>query len=105
MLAIQVITRSGTTQAISAAPGTSLREALRSHGIDELVALCGGCCSCATCHVYVEHGPQGMDQVGSPDEDDLLDGSVHRQPNSRLSCQIDLNDASDHLVIRIAPAD
>lgn len=105
MIAIQVITRDGTERRISATPGTSLMEALRDHGIDELLALCGGCCSCATCHVYVEHGLAGADQPGSPDEDDLLDSSGHRRANSRLSCQIPLDETLGDLVIRITPED
>jgi len=105
MIEIQVIARDGSEQTISAAPGTSLMEALRNNGYDELLALCGGCCSCATCHVYVEQGADGTQQVSSPDEDDLLESSQHRQVNSRLSCQMQLHDAANGLVVRIAPED
>jgi 2Fe-2S ferredoxin len=103
MVTIQVIGRGGDTHTISAAPGMNLMEALRDNGIDEVLALCGGCCSCATCQVYVEAGPAEAQTTGSADEDDLLDGSDHRQANSRLSCQLMLAGCHDGLVVRIAP--
>jgi len=85
--------------------GHSLMEAMRDAGIDELLALCGGCLSCATCHVYI--GGEHADRLEpmSADEDDLLDSSDHRRPESRLSCQIMLSDALDGLVAEITPED
>jgi 2Fe-2S ferredoxin len=53
--------------------------------------------------VYVEAGPAEAQTTGSADEDDLLDGSDHRQANSRLSCQLMLAGCHDGLVVRIAP--
>lgn len=103
MITIQVIGRDGDTRTISAAPGMNLMEALRDNGIDEVLALCGGCCSCATCQVYVEAGPAEAQATGSADEDDLLDGSDHREANSRLSCQLMLAGSHDGLIVRIAP--
>lgn len=100
---ITVINRSGASTVLEARAGTSVMEVLRDGGFDELLALCGGCCSCATCHVYVE----GNVEAGEPgeDENDLLDSSDHRQENSRLSCQIHFDDGLDGLKIRIAPED
>lgn len=103
MIELKVVKRDGTELSIQANPGVSVMEALRDNGLDELLALCGGCCSCATCHVYIEAGPHDVDQVGSADEDDLLDSSDYRQNNSRLSCQIALDTAMSELVVRIAP--
>lgn len=51
---LNVITRDGAQQTIKASADTSVMEAIRDSGFDELLALCGGCCSCATCHVYVD---------------------------------------------------
>jgi 2Fe-2S ferredoxin len=78
-------------------------EAIRDHGVDELLALCGGCCSCATCHVYVDRDFVAALPPMSSDEDDLLDSSDVRDDRSRLSCQIVLNDALDGLRVTIAP--
>ena len=100
-----VTTRSGDTREIEAAAGLTVMEAIRDNGFDELLALCGGCCSCATCHVYVD--PAFADKLPalSEDEDDLLDSSDHRNETSRLSCQIPLNADLDGLRVTIAPED
>lgn len=97
--------RDGSTKTISTAPEGSLMEAIRESGVDELLALCGGCCSCATCHVHV--APEWMDKLPgiSEDEDGLLDSSDHRDDTSRLSCQIPLTNALDGLEITIAQED
>ncbi|WP_176595373.1 MULTISPECIES: 2Fe-2S iron-sulfur cluster-binding protein [Sphingobium] len=105
MIEVHLTNLSGQKKTIPTQTGVSLMEALRDSGADELLALCGGCCSCATCHVYVEHGPEGTDQTASADEDDLLDSSHHRQPNSRLSCQIMLANEHGGMSVRIAPED
>ena len=80
-------------------------EVIRDAGIDELLAMCGGCCSCATCHVYVSDPYQASLPPISPDEDDLLDSSSHRNQRSRLSCQIPFSTALDGLEVEIAPED
>ena len=76
MVQIFVTGRDGTEHAVQAEAGLSVMEAIRDNGLDELLALCGGCCSCATCHVYVEEGPETSPV--SEDENDLLDSSSHR---------------------------
>ena len=100
-----VTTREGQETAIEAPAGRSVMEAIRDGGFDELLALCGGCCSCATCHVYVD--PAFADRLPpiSADENDLLDGSSHRNALSRLSCQLTFSDALAGLKVRIAPED
>lgn len=105
MATITVITRGGAEQAIEAAIGLSLMEVIRDAGVEELLALCGGCCSCATCHVRID--PAYADRVPpmSQDENDLLDSSDHRDAHSRLSCQLPITDALDGLRVTIAPED
>ncbi len=102
---LTITTRAGGTTQIEGQNGFSLMEAIRDAGFDELQALCGGCLSCATCHVYVVAGPQIVLPPQGEDEDDLLSDSPYRQPNSRLSCQIPLSDALDGLHVTIAPTD
>ena len=80
-------------------------ETIRASGVDELLALCGGCCSCATCHVYVDPDFATRLSPTSDDETDLLDSSEHRAAASRLSCQIPMSAALDGLTVRIAPED
>lgn len=105
MARVAVTLRDGTVQTIRGEDGLTLMEAIRDASVDELLALCGGCCSCATCHVIVD--PDWAAQVGGPsgDESDLLESSSHRGPTSRLSCQITLDPTLDGLSVQIAPED
>jgi 2Fe-2S ferredoxin len=100
-----VVNRAGEEKTVEAAAGLSVMEALRDNGFDELLALCGGCCSCATCHVHVDPAFADKVEAMSEDENDLLDSSDHRDAYSRLSCQIHLTDALDGLKITIATED
>ena len=105
MAKLIVVTRDGEERAFDAEAGLSVMEVIRDNGVDELLALCGGCCSCATCHVYVD--PAFADQLPamSEDENDLLDSSDHRNEKIRLSCQVMMSDALDGLKVEIAPED
>ena len=100
-----VVTREGEEREIDGDAGLSVMEIVRDAGIDELLALCGGCCSCATCHIHVD--PAFVDKLPpmSEDENDLLDSSSDRDETSRLSCQIDFGPALDGMKIRIAAED
>ena len=100
---LSVVDRSGNVSTIEGTAGESVMENIRNAGFNDLLALCGGCCSCATCHVYVDG--EWAEAVGRPgaDEDDLLDTSDHRTERSRLSCQIEMADAFDGLRVTIAP--
>jgi 2Fe-2S ferredoxin len=100
-----VKTRENEMKTIDAKAGVSLMVAIRDGGIDELAALCGGSCSCATCHVYVDLSFMQVVPPMSDDENDLLDASSHRRETSRLSCQIRLVEALDGLKVTIAAAD
>lgn len=101
---IHITDRTGTVHTIAAIEGLSLMEVARDNGVDDMMALCGGCTSCATCHVYMISVPGDADLPGISDEEsDLLDSSDHRQVNSRLSCQISINSSLDGLRVTIAP--
>lgn len=105
MAQLFVTTRDGIEHEVTGAAGLSLMEVIRDNGFDELLAMCGGSCSCATCHVYVA----GADLPRLPpigvDESDLLDSSDHRVAGSRLSCQLPFDDTLDGLRVTIAPED
>ena len=100
-----VTLRDGTTQEIEGEAGLSVMEVIRDAGIDELLALCGGCCSCATCHIHVDPAFADFLPAMSEDENDLLDSSDHRDETSRLSCQVPFSAAVDGLQVRIAEED
>lgn len=105
MPVINVTTRDGRTKAIEGGAGVSLMENLRAGGIEEILALCGGCCSCATCHVYIGEPWLSALPPIDPDEDDLLSTTDVRRPNSRLSCQLTLTGTLDGIELTVAPED
>jgi len=100
-----VINREGAETVVAAEVGTTVMELIRDSGFDELQALCGGCCSCATCHVFID--PEYMERLPpmTEAEDDLLDSSDKRISTSRLSCQIRVVQELDGLRVKIAPED
>jgi 2Fe-2S ferredoxin len=100
-----VTDRIGIEKTIDAEDGLFVMEIIRNSGADEPFALCGGSCSCATCHVYVDAAFVGALPQMSPEESDVLDGSGYRRETSRLSCQIVFQNKLSGLRVKIAPAD
>ncbi len=100
-----VVNRAGEESEVEVEDGLTVMEAIRDNGFDELLALCGGCCSCATCHIYVDDANAQKLPKMSEDEDDLLESSDHRTDASRLSCQIPFEADLDGLKVTIAPED
>jgi 2Fe-2S ferredoxin len=92
----------GVRREIEARAGTTLMEAAVDNGVAGIVAECGGACSCATCHVYVD--PAWAEKLPQPDrqEDGMLVCVLDRRPESRLSCQIVLREELDGIVVRVA---
>ena len=99
---IIVMTADGDERPIPLQTGATLMELIRDAGMDELLAICGGCCSCATCHVYVD--PESVAHLPplSEDENDVLESCDHRTPHSRLSCQISVTLQMSGLRVQIA---
>ena len=105
MPTLTVVTREGEERRLEGEAGLSVMEVIRDGGVDELLALCGGCCSCATCHVHVDDAfLDRLPPIGA-DEDDLLESSDYRNENSRLSCQIPFTADLDGLKVTIAAED
>jgi ferredoxin, 2Fe-2S len=105
MAKLIVVNRAGEERTVEGQDGLSVMEIIRDNGFDELLALCGGCCSCATCHVHVDPAfADAIDPMGA-DEDDLLESSSHRNETSRLSCQIPFSASLDGLRVKIAEED
>ena len=105
MASITVTLRDGTDRTLDASPGSSVMEIIRDGGIDELLAICGGCCSCSTCHVFVDDADLPRLPPIQPDEDELLDSSNWRSARSRLSCQLPFREDLDGLRVTTAPED
>jgi 2Fe-2S ferredoxin len=104
VLAILIQPDGHHVQISDARAGETLMEAARRAGVAGIVAECGGACSCATCHVYLDAG--WFAKVGAPDqvEEEMLDMVDHiRRPTSRLSCQIRLHEGLSGIVAEVAP--
>ncbi|MFM2290140.1 MAG: hypothetical protein RL684_3283 [Pseudomonadota bacterium] len=99
---LRVVNRNGVEVEVQASAGSSLMEPLRDIE-DGVAAICGGMCSCATCHVYIDEAWVGKLPAAHSDETDMLQDLTSRRPNSRLSCQVTLADALDGLKATIAP--
>ena len=100
-----VTNRAGEATEVEVGQGLTVMEAIRDNGFDELLALCGGCCSCATCHVHVDPEFFAKLPAISEDEDDLLDSSGDRDQYSRLGCQIPFTPDLDGMKVTIAAED
>lgn len=99
---VTYILRDGERREIDVPVGTSVMEAAVHNNVRGIDAECGGCLSCATCHVYVD--ATSTAQLPSPDESELelLDGvAAQRRPESRLSCQLVMAPAMNGLVVQI----
>lgn len=106
MARIVVTDQAGRTETIEAKSGLSVMENLRNSGVEGILAICGGSCSCATCHIHVD--PDWWDKLEPRDEDEteLVSETDHyRTHASRLSCQIDMRDDLDGLTLTVAPED
>ena len=98
---IFVTDRSGNSQVLECDNKSTLMEVLRDNGMD-IEAACGGCCACATCHVYIDQKWLEILKPIEDDEESMLDQAFDVRNNSRLSCQINLSDELDGLEIEIA---
>ena len=94
--------RSGKINEIEFDTNFTLMEILRDNNYD-VEASCGGCCACATCHVYIDEKWTNKLKNMDDDEESMLDQAFDVKKNSRLSCQIDLSEELDGLEIEIAP--
>jgi ferredoxin, 2Fe-2S len=103
MARMVVVDRDGKEHEIEAKPGLKIMEILREldYGV---AAICGGLCSCATCHIYVD--PDWTAKLPKPqtDESELLrELGDYKEPASRLSCQVEMTEALSGIKVAIAP--
>ena len=97
---ITFIEHDGTVHTVDAEVGSTVMETALKNDVASIVAECGGGCTCATCLVHVD--PAWYEKVGKPSEDEeyMIDGAFEVTPTSRLSCQIQVTDELDGLVVR-----
>ena len=99
---IKVTDRDGKKYELEGDTNSTLMEILRDADLD-IEAACGGCCACATCHVYIDKKWLNKLKPIDDDEESMLDQAFYVKKNSRLSCQIQLNDELDGLELELAP--
>jgi 2Fe-2S ferredoxin len=94
--------REGNVHELSADIGLTLMEIIRDAEMD-IEAACGGCCACATCHLYVDKDWFSKLPAREDDEESMLDQAFNLKINSRLGCQIEFNDGLDGIKVELAP--
>ena len=99
---IKVKDREGEVQELKAEIGSTIMEIIRDAGLD-IEAACGGCCACATCHVYITNDKIYKLNSIDDDEESMLDQAFDVEKNSRLGCQIEYIDEMDGMEITLAP--
>jgi 2Fe-2S ferredoxin len=100
---IVVTDQEGAVHELEGLDGWRAMEVIRDWGLN-IKAECGGACSCATCHVWVDEDWYGKLKPASDDEEDLIYSTLDQKPTSRLSCQILLSDELDGLKLTLAPS-
>jgi 2Fe-2S ferredoxin len=101
MATVTYISHDGNSIDVDVPPGTSVMQAAVDNMIDGIVGECGGSCSCATCHCYVDEKWVARVPPVSGMEKDMLECVLEPRPNSRLGCQIVVTESLDGLVIRL----
>jgi len=98
---IRFILHNGTEHVVEGEVGNSAMQTAIDNMVPGIIADCGGNCSCATCHGYVD--PAWLDKLApiSESEAAMLDGAMRVEDNSRLTCQISLTAELDGIVIRL----
>jgi 2Fe-2S ferredoxin len=101
MQTITFIENDGRTHEVSVQPGSTVMQVAIDNGVRGILADCGGTCSCATCHCYVDDGWMQAFASAPEQEAELVSFAFDPQPNSRLACQLVLGPEHDGLVIRL----
>ncbi len=101
MATITYIEHSGREHEISVGNGQTVMQGATDNLIDGIIGECGGCCSCATCHVIIDDA--WHEKVGGPNdtESEMLEAVPIPTSTSRLGCQITVTDELDGLVVRM----
>jgi 2Fe-2S ferredoxin len=97
---ITFVSHDGTERTVQAQIGQSVMQAAMNNLVPGLIADCGGSCSCATCHAYIDAPWAERIPAPAPEERDMVDCALHLQDNSRLTCQVFMTPELDGLVVR-----
>lgn len=101
---VTYIEHDGTEHRVAVEEGLSVMRGAVDNGVPGIDADCGGQCACATCHVFVEEAWFAKTGDRGEQEESMLSFAAATQPNSRLSCQIEMTAELDGLVVRLPEA-
>jgi ferredoxin, 2Fe-2S len=101
MAKITFVEADGTVHLVEAASGLTLMQVGKHNNVPGIDADCGGACACATCHVYVEEEWRDRLTPPTPWEMEMLEQATDVGPTSRLSCQIQMTEKEDGLIVRL----
>jgi 2Fe-2S ferredoxin len=101
MTKIVFIEHNGTEHVIDAENGKSVMQTAVDNMVPGIVGDCGGCCSCATCHGYIDRAWLSKLHPKSDEENMMLEGALAVEDNSRLTCQLTVRPEMDGLVVRL----
>jgi len=105
MSKVTYIEISGKQHVVDLQPGDSVMQGAVTNGVSGIAAICGGACSCATCHVYIDEAWRSRTGARNDLEESMLEMADDVQPNSRLACQIKMTEELDGLVVHIPDGD
>ncbi len=98
---VTYITPDGTRHEVEVENGYSVMEGAINNNIEGIVAECGGACACATCHSYIDEAWMSKMPAMDDMEDSMLDAAYDRRESSRLTCQLEMNDDWDGLIVHV----
>lgn len=101
MVTVKFIQPNGTEVTVEVAEGTDLMNAAVANNVDGIQGDCGGACSCATCHCYIDEAWQSHIPAPSDIEQSMIEFATEPRPNSRLGCQVKVTEAMSDMVVRL----
>ncbi len=101
MAKITFIEPDGSERELEVPEGTSIMQAAMDHGVTGIMGDCGGACSCATCHCYIDEHFIARLPAANSLESSMLDFATELKPNSRLGCQVTISEEISGLVVRL----
>lgn len=103
MVAITYVEHNGSRHTVDVEPGSNLMIGATLNMVPGVDGMCGGICSCATCHCYIPEAWRGRVPAAGEGEQGMLEGASHRKDNSRLGCQVIVSEALDGLEVHLPP--
>jgi len=102
MVTVTYIQPDGAEKTVDVTAGHSVMEGAMKNGVQGFIAECGGACSCATCHGYIDDKWLAIVGKAEDDEADMLEFAEDAKPNSRLACQVEVHEGLEGMIVRIA---